>query len=316
MAIEATDASAQEQREVTCWRGSSPETRVLCAHALAPRVVTAQAYFEMLPSKKLPTVSLDLRAFADKTQDAGVSAGVFARQDETVPEWKNIGEVSAENEAQLTAAVAAQRSLIERWAYEVCNDFETNTLKMSLEQPIELAWAVEPPKPSFFESLQGKKPEAAKRVVVPPDAADSTADAARCGFFGTLAREYRGGGVSARFDRIEIGRPPEVPFRRESQAKCACFCLNPETRVASAHAFPSRVLTAQTMTSTRRGRAKLPAQSARRTMAGSSSEFWCRKSCPLLELVFPKDRSHPVTPPHTANPTPAPSTGGAPWRRP
>jgi len=37
--------------------------------------------------------------------------------------------VAAATEAELTPAVAAQRPLIERWAYEVINDFETNELK-------------------------------------------------------------------------------------------------------------------------------------------------------------------------------------------
>ena len=37
--------------------------------------------------------------------------------------------MAAATEAELTPAVAAQRPLIERWAYEVINDFETNELK-------------------------------------------------------------------------------------------------------------------------------------------------------------------------------------------
>ena len=41
----------------------------------------------------------------------------------------------------------------------------------------------------------------------------------RCGFLGVLAREYRGGGVSARYDRIVLGQPPEVPVRSASQQK-------------------------------------------------------------------------------------------------
>ena len=39
------------------------------------------------------------------------------------------------------------------------------------------------------------------------------------GFLGQVAREYRGGGVSARYERIEIGKPPEVPVRSASQAQ-------------------------------------------------------------------------------------------------
>lgn len=83
--------------------------------------------------------------------------------------------------------------------------------------PIELAWAVQPKKPSLFESIMGKQEEAAVFTEVP---ADAPFDAGlSCGFLGTLAREYRGGGVSARYERIVIGKPPEVPLRDPSQAK-------------------------------------------------------------------------------------------------
>jgi len=190
MRYEATEAVAQEQRD---------------------------AYFALMPSKALPTVSLDLRAWADDTNDA-VAAGVFARQEGTVPKFKNIGTVSAASEADLTPAVAAQRTLIERWAYEVLNDFETNALKMDPDAPIELAWAIEPEKPGLFDGLMGKKAEVAVMTTVAPDAACGE-EGLRCGFMGVLAREYRGGGVSARYDRIEIGKPPEVPYRAPSQAK-------------------------------------------------------------------------------------------------
>ena len=198
-------------------------------------------------SQALPTVSLDLRAWADDTNDA-VAAGVFARQEGTVPKFKNIGTVSAASEADLTPAVAAQRTraphpncrrpprpphpnchrpacpprpdarrvrcaaVIERWAYEVLNDFETNELKMDPDSPIELAWAIEPERPGLFDGLMGKKAEVAVMTTVASDAACGK-EGLRCGFMGVLAREYRGGGVSARYDRIEIGKPPEVPYR-------------------------------------------------------------------------------------------------------
>ena len=45
------------------------------------------------------------------------------------------------------------------------------------------------------------------------------AEDVRCGFLGVLAREYRGGGVSARYDRIVLGQLPQVPLRSASQAK-------------------------------------------------------------------------------------------------
>jgi len=190
VAVEATEASAVEQR--------------------------AQ-YFALMPSRKLPEVSLDLRAFASK-EDDHVEAGVFARQAGTVPEWRNIGVVAAEEDGKLTPAVAKQFDLITRWAYEVCNDFETNTLLMQLDgAPIEIAWAIKPPVPSLFEKLQGKEEEPPAFVEVAPGTAFD--DGLRCGFLGSLARQYRGGGVSARNDRIVIGQPPEVPVRRESQKR-------------------------------------------------------------------------------------------------
>ena len=203
MRYEATEAVAQEQRE---------------------------AYFALMPSKALPTVSLDLRAWADSTNDA-VEAGVFARQEGTVPKFKNIGTVSAASETDLTPAVAAQRTrashrnippanlpprpphlncrrpayphaltcapVIERWAYELLNDFETNELKLDPGAPIELAWAIQPERPSLLDSLMGKKAAEAVMTTVASDAACEPEEL-RCGFLGVLAREYRGGGVSAR----------------------------------------------------------------------------------------------------------------------
>ena len=68
--------------------------------------------------------------------------------------------------------------------------------------------------------LLGKAPAEppAKAVVLPGAAFDDTC---RCGFLGVLAREYRGGGVSARSDRIVLGKDPETPVRRASQEKYA-----------------------------------------------------------------------------------------------
>ena len=87
--------------------------------------------------------------------------------------------------------------VIERWAYEVLNDFETNELKIDPDAPIELAWAIQPERPSLFDSLMGKKAAEAVMTTVASDAAYE-AEGLRCGFLGVLAREYRGGGVSAR----------------------------------------------------------------------------------------------------------------------
>ena len=197
-----------------------------CARPVAPVAVQVteelaqrqrETYFTLMPSKELPTVSLDLRAWASKESD-NFDAGVFARHDGTVPTWKNIGTVASADEEAMTAAVAAQRDLIVRWAYELVTDFETNRRIMTLDgPPIEIAWAVRPEKPGFFESLMGKEEEEIVYIEVPPDAAFD--DTLRCGFLGKLAREYRGGGVSARSDRIVIGKEPEVPLRSESQKK-------------------------------------------------------------------------------------------------
>lgn len=174
------------------------------------------AYFEMMPSRKLPTVSLDLRAFAS-TKDDAFEAGVFARQEGRVDSWTNIGSIATVDPGCFTDAVAKLQPLICRWAYEVCNDFETNELLLDLDAPIELSWAVKPPKPSFWEALQGKKEDAPVFTPVPEQAAFD--EDLSCGFLGVLAREYRGGGVSARYERIVIGKPPEMPRRDPSQDK-------------------------------------------------------------------------------------------------
>ena len=101
---------------------------------------------------------------------------------------------------------------------QVCNDFETNERVMQLEgPPIQIAWALKPEPPSFFETLQGKKTEAP--IFTEVTAGTAFDEDLRCGFLGKLAREYRGGGVSARSERIVIGQDPEVPVRRASQAK-------------------------------------------------------------------------------------------------
>ena len=141
-----------------------------------------------------------------------------------MPTRKTHDEQTADDKSQPSSsqpaeeAFAKQRALIARWAYEVCNDFETNELLMTLDgPPIELGWAIKPPKPSFFDTLSGKPAERAKVTPVPADAAFD--EGLTCGFLGKLAREYRGGGVSSRSDRIVLGQPPEVPKRRESQAQ-------------------------------------------------------------------------------------------------
>ena len=188
--IEANEQCAQEQRD---------------------------AYFALMPSQVLPTTSLDLRAWAPKDKDK-FEAQVVARQEGNVANWRNIGVVAAMDEASFSAAVAKQRPLIERWAYEVCNDFETNELLMRLDgPPIELGWVIRPKKPSFFEALAGQKAEPAIATPVPADTGFD--DGLECGFLGQLAREFRGGGVSSRSDRIVIGQEPEVPLRLESQDK-------------------------------------------------------------------------------------------------
>ena len=174
-------------------------------------------YFELMPSRELPKVSLDLRAWANTDADC-FEAGVFARQEGTVDKWKNVGVVAATTADALTAAVAKQRLLIERWAYEICTDFETNELLMQLDgPPVEISWAIKPSKPSLFDSLMGKQPEREVFVEVPADA--SFDEDMRCGFLGVLAREYRGGGVSARYDRIVLGKEPEAPVRSASQTQ-------------------------------------------------------------------------------------------------
>lgn len=163
-------------------------------------------FFALMPSENLPKVSLDVRLFASKKDD-NFQAKVFARQEETVPKWKDIGTIACTDESQFSAAVAKQRALITEWANQVCNDFETNTLVLDLSKPVEIAWGTEPPKAQFWE-----KQEPIKLERVPADA--SFGEDLRCGFLGKPAREYRGGGVSPRFERIVLGQPPEVPAPR------------------------------------------------------------------------------------------------------
>ena len=118
--------------------------------------------------------------------------------------WKNVGYVACLEQADLTPAVAKQRALITRWAYEALNDFETNALLMRIDgpEPIELAWALAPPKQSPLDALMGKPKPVNLVTEVPPDAPFSPD--LRCGFLGKVSREYRGGGVSARYERIEL----------------------------------------------------------------------------------------------------------------
>jgi len=177
--IEATAACAEEQRS---------------------------EFFALMPSEELPRVSLDLRLFASKADDH-YQAKVYARQEGTVSKWADVGMVAVEEDGLFAAAVAKQRALITRWAYEVCNDFETNELLMNLDDPIELAWAVQPPKAPFWE-----KQLEIRLSTLPTDA--TFEPDMRCGFLGKVSREYRGGGAMPRFERIVLGQPPAVPERR------------------------------------------------------------------------------------------------------
>lgn len=163
-------------------------------------------FFALMPSEKLPGVSLDLRLFASKEEDH-FQAKVFARQEGTAPQWKDVGTVAVEKEAQLGEAVSKQRSLIARWAYEAINDFETNELLLDLGAPLELAYATRPPKAPFWEKQ-------AQMVPVPVAEGAPFAPALRCGFLGKISREYRGGGATARYERIVLGQPPETPEAR------------------------------------------------------------------------------------------------------
>ena len=176
MAVEANAAAAEEQKKT---------------------------FFELMPSEVLPEVSLDLRAFRSREKDHTM-ASIFARQDGTVERWQNVGFVACLDEASISPAVAKQHALIRRWAYEVCNDFETNRLLMDFDRSseIELAWALPPPKQSPLDALMGKpKP---KNLVTEVPANAPFDDALRCGFLGKVSREYRGGGVSARYERIVL----------------------------------------------------------------------------------------------------------------
>ena len=84
--------------------------------------------------------------------------------------------------------------------------------------PLPTTQAIRPEAPSLLDSIMGKKPAATVFTAVPTDATCED-EKLQFGFLGVLAREYRGGGVSARYDRIEVGKPPEVPLRPASQTK-------------------------------------------------------------------------------------------------
>ena len=124
-----------------------------------------------------------------------------------MPRWKDVGTIAVETDGNFAAAVAKQRPLITRWAYEACNDFETNELLLDLDQPVELAWAVQPPKAPFWQ----KQPEIQLETVGEATAFDA---GLRCGFLGRTGREYRGGGAVARYEKIVLGKAPEVPEAR------------------------------------------------------------------------------------------------------
>ena len=189
-------------------RARVPASIVASAIEATPSCAEAQRaeFFALMPSEELPKYSLDVRLFASKKDD-NFQAKIFARQDGTVPTWKDVGTIAVCDEAQFGAAVAKQRALIAEWARQVCNDFETNELVINPDEPVELAWAVKPPPAPFWEK---QPPIKLERVAVDagfePDL--------RCGFLGKTAREYRGGGVSPRYERIVLGQPPAVPLPR------------------------------------------------------------------------------------------------------
>jgi len=159
-------------------------------------------FFDLMPSEKLPTVSLDLRAYASREEDKGFQAKVFARQEGTVPRWKDVGTVASLNSELLSQAVAKQRPLIARWAYLVCNDFTTGNLLMQVDGPtIELSWATQPPKPGPFDALFGKEIKLELNEVPTGQPFD---ESMCCGFLGKPGREVKGGGALPRFERIEF----------------------------------------------------------------------------------------------------------------
>ena len=187
-------------------RAVSPCAKLLEANAVTIEEQKAE-FFALMPSEKLPEVSLDLRGLASKSKDH-VQAKVVARQEGTVTRWTDVGTVATLDEASLTDAVAKQRAIIVRWAYLVCNDFETDALLMNPDgPPIELQWFFNSFTPNPIEALMGKKVE---RKVVPVPRGTVFEEGTRCGFLGKPGRERRGGGVTARYDKIEWPDEPLV----------------------------------------------------------------------------------------------------------
>jgi hypothetical protein len=170
----------------------------------------------------IPNQRLDLRpfvfAFTDKSGCA--LAAVVATQDGRLKPrrgkspiakldnaeggpWRTVGVVAAEDEDSLSAAVEAQRGLIEAWACELIRDFKTDEKLLSRKAgrgapPIRLAW-VEKPKPWDFSWPSGFINE------VPPKETPAAPDGT-CGFLGSQCRSVKG--AKGGFSFVSVELPP------------------------------------------------------------------------------------------------------------
>ena len=205
------------------WLGPAP--RALCdvrrrhatpLAAIEPTNACAEAqrtaYFELMPSENLPKVSLDLRAWLPRNDDAE-QAAVLARQQGTVSKWRNVGYVAAQDVASLAAAVSKQRTLITAWAHQACDTYDPitgiNSLLLDMSAcapPIELAYTPRPKKSGLFQ------PKAADAGSVTPVPAQTPYDESlRCGFLGQTTRtiyvpsaKKSTQGAPRRYERIEL----------------------------------------------------------------------------------------------------------------
>jgi hypothetical protein len=170
----------------------------------------------------IPNQRLDLRpcvfAFTDKSGCA-LAAVVATQEGRLKPRrgkspiakldnaeggpWRTVGVVAAEDEDSLSAAVEAQRGLIEAWACELIRDFKTDEKLLSRKAgrgapPIRLAW-VEKPKPWDFSWPSGFINE------VPPKETPAAPDGT-CGFLGSQCRSVKG--AKGGFSFVSVELPP------------------------------------------------------------------------------------------------------------
>ena len=114
--------------------------------------------------------------------------------------WRLVGAVAAPHESLLADAVARQRNLITRWAYELLTTYATDERVLTLSPnapPVELAWA----KPPNFLAKAFSPSYIGELKTVP---ADHEPENVECGFYGIPSRAYRNQFGMAEYARVEL----------------------------------------------------------------------------------------------------------------